>query len=477
MRSFVLHNLKVLVSPAYVGVMIGYLSFAWFLSNPSVDPTAIYSSEKLTSNYDLLLMSIMTLNYLLFIIQHFKTEWSMPRRDILASRWTPRRVFWGMVASYLLFFFLLFILPTYGTALTQQLVYAPRNVRWWVFLMKVLSGVFGYTLFWTVAAIWCISWLRNEFLALITLGLAYAGSQFLNLVSQGTWFSQHWLFNVSRSDDPSGYWAVGFAWLAFMALSFLVGRRQEKTLLQVEFNEPYRKGMLSRLAEWSGADLAMHHYRMMGLGSQKILMLFTVAGLFLLIPLFRRTDANLMPLAKVYLGAFVPVLFSFNQYFLIKIDREAGIVHNNFLRKIPYSRIILNRWLLLLAPQLAVQLVFVVIVAIVAQPLPVSFILYVLLLNVLCSVANLYFAVTTMTNAVANLFLLFLVYLQLRDDVQHLLESNILSRQLNILSVLVRSDFGPVMAIHWFVVGALIVISLLLTFQRLRRLSFATLDM
>lgn len=476
MRAFILHNIKALASPAYLGVMLVYLSFAWFLTDPSVDPTAIYNSEKLTSNYDMMLTSIMMMNYLLFVIHHFRREWRVPRRDILASRWTSRRLFWGMVASYLIFYLVCFVLPTYGTALLQQLVYAPRNVRWSVFLLKTSTGIVGYTLFWILVAIWCITRLRNEFLSLVVLSVTYAGSQFLNLISQGALFSQYWLFKVIRSNELSAQWESGIAWLAMMVLSYLFGGREEKRILLIEINEPYRKGMLSHLAGWLGADLAMHHYRMMGIASQKVLMFFTVTGLLLLIPLISRTDVNLMPLARIYLGAFVPVLFSFNQYFLVKIDRDAGMTHNNFLRKIPYFRIILNRWMVLLAPQLVVQLVFILIVSTLAQPLPISFVLYVLLLSVLCSLTNLCFAITTMTNAVANLFLLFLVYLQLRDDVQCLLESSSFLSQLNILGVLLQPNLGPPMAVHWFVVGALIAISLVLTFERLRRLTFVALE-
>ena len=476
MRAFITHNLRSLVTPSFIGVMVIYLSFAWFLADPSVDPTAIYSSERFTSNYDLILMSVMMMNFLLFIVLHFKREWKASRRDILASRWTARRLVWGFVVSYAIFYLLAFVIPTYVVALVEQLICAPRNVRSIVFLLKASAGIVGYSLFWIIVSVWCATRLRNEFVSPIVLFFVYAASQFSNLISQGLWFNSYWLASAVRPLVIGPYWQAGLAWLAVTAIGVALGVRLERTILQVQLNEPYRKGMLSRLAQWSGADLAMHHYRMMGLSSQKVLAFFTAAGLLLLVPLFGRTDANLMPLAKVYLGAFVPVLFSFNQYFLIKIDREAGMTHNNFLRTIPYSRIILSRWLLLLAPQLGVELVFILIASALGQPFPFAFILYVLALNILCSAVNLLFAVTTMTNAVANLFLLFLVYLQLRDDVQHFLASSSFLSQLNILGLLVQPDFAPVTTTRWLIVIGSTVIALLLAVYRLGSIQFAELQ-
>ena len=88
MRAYILHNIKSLFTPAYAGVMAIYLAFAWFLGDPSFDPTAIYGSEKISNNYDLVLMSVMFINYLLFIIHHLKSEWRPARRDITGSRIT-----------------------------------------------------------------------------------------------------------------------------------------------------------------------------------------------------------------------------------------------------------------------------------------------------------------------------------------------------------------------------------------------------
>ncbi len=476
MIAFIRHNIRTLVSPAYVGAMVVYLAFAWFLADPSFDPTAIYSSDKLTDIYDLMLISIVMMNYVLLIMIHFKQELQEDKRDVLASRLTAGQLFWGVVVSYMLYFLLGFVLPMYGVALVQQLLNAPHNVHLSVFLLKTLTGVFGYTLFWILLTIRCITWFRNEFVALIVVSLLYAGSQLLNLFSHGAWFNQYWLYRSSQSNDLASVWYAGAAWLATIALCLILGHFLKNKILQVELDEPYRKGMLSRIAEFLDADLAMHHYRMMGLSSQKVLAFFTFAGLALLIPLVRRPDANLMPMAKVFLGAFVPVLFSFNQHYLISIDREAGMTHNNFLRKIPYYRIIFNRWILLLAPQLGTQVLFILIVTLFVQSFPLSVVLYILLLSILCSAINLCFAVLTLTNAVANLFLLFFVYLQLRDDIQMVFLSHNALNHLNVFSVLLQSEFQPLELFRWIIVVTLIIIFLLVTFWRLHNVDFTSLD-
>jgi len=456
MHAFILRNFKALISPAYAAVLIVYLAFAWFLADPAFDPTAVFSSEKLTDIYDLILMSFMMVNFLLFIIHDFKREWAPSKRDILASRLTARRMLRGLIVGYLLFFLVCFVIPTYGVAVVQQLMYAQDNVRWLTFILKASSGIVGYTFFWILITIWCIARIRNEFVA-----------------SHGTLFSAYWLANAAKDDNPLSHWNEALIWVSVTAAAFFLAWRLELTIGQKEIREPYREGLLSRVARRIGADLAMHHYRMMGLASQKLLMFCTMGGLAFLIPLFRRTDVNLLPLAKVYLGAFVPLLFSFNQYFMVKIDRDAGMTHNNFLRTMPYPRIVLHRWFVLLLPQLFVQLLFVFIAGVLSQPFPLSFVVYILLLNVLWSAANLFFATATMTNSVANVFLLFLVYVQLRDDVQHLFQSSALLNRFNILGELVQPGFVSVAVIHWLIVGALIASSLLLAFHRLSTVQFA----
>ncbi|MBI5473341.1 MAG: hypothetical protein HY961_13435 [Ignavibacteriae bacterium] len=466
MTPFIRHSLTSLITPTHLIVITLYYSVAWLMAEPEFDPAAIYSSNRLTSVYDVVLMSIVFLNFLFFIVSHFRSELKLGRREILASRLTNEKLFWGLVVSYLLYFLLGFALPAYATALVQQLLYAPANVRPAVFGLKALCGVFGYILFWIVATVSVFTRLRNEFGTLVIVAFLYGVSQFANIFFQGQVFNQFWI--LTERDSPQAY----ITWLCCIFAAILVGQHEARKILHVELTEPFGKGILARIAERMGADISMHHFKMMGLSSRKILGFFSFVGLLLLIPLFGRKDANLLPLAKIYFGALLPCLFSFNQYHLIRIDWDAGMMHNNFLRSIPYSHIIMNRWLLMLLPQLLATFTYIVLFGFFVQTFPAEFTLYLLALNVFFSIINLCFAVISQTSGVANLILLFFVYIQLRDDVQTFFASRTWLTELNILSALTNETNGVLIS-HWLITIVGIAICLLAMRARLRTLRYA----
>jgi hypothetical protein len=108
------------------------------------------------------------------------------------------------------------------------------------------------------------------------------------------------------------------------------------------------------------------------------------------------------------------------------------MVHNNFLRDISYWKIIFNRWLIMLIPQLILAITFTSILKIYITQIQLSFIVYVLLLNIFCSILNLFISIFTQEGIVANLFLILFVYFQLREDVQNIIASNVWLKKLNI---------------------------------------------
>lgn len=473
MINFIFFNLKNIFSFTHIFVLGIYFSFSWFLAKPPLDTSAIYNSQKLTLYYDTILMSLAFFNFLLFVITHFNRE--MEKREIIGIRLSTKEIFWGLIISYLLFFFFGFVLPAYGIALIQQIIYAPLNINISIYFLKIISGLLGYTFLWIIISIWLFVKFRNDFTVLVIIVLLYLISLFVQFISNGLIFNQYWI-NSIFTDNNSFYFIITriVAWFTVVLLSILLGNRIAKYLSQIEFAPPYRKGIFAKIANKCNAYLSMHHLNMMGLSSQKILILFSFIGFIFILFLIRNPQANLIIIAKIYLGAFIPILFSFNQYYLIKIDKEAGMVHNNFIRKISYTKIIFNRWLLLLIPQLLITLFFSLIISIFAQTLPFSFIIYILFLNVFCSLINLFFAVFTQTNSTANLFLLFFVYIQLRDDIQSFFISRNWLNKLNVFYTLLQEN-NNIPLEHWFIMIGLILVMIFLTVKSLRKINYADL--
>lgn len=410
-----------------------YCSFAWFLSNPNFDFYSIYNSVKLTEKYDLILYSIGILNFILFINIHFRNELRKNYIDNLILRLSYVELFWGLVICYLLYFLLGLVIPIYGVALLQQLIYAPSNVNLGVFIIKILSGLTGYTLIWIVISLWLNIRFRNDLILLLLFAVIYGVSFIINLLTKGILFNQFWWIDTlgNRVIVVLPIESI-FGWLNLITISILIGVYISKRLLIINLTELYRKGIFAKIAEKFKAYLSMYHYNMIGLLSQRIITFFSVIGLIFVIFLVQIKTANLMILANLYIGVFVPILFSFNQYHLIKIDKEAGMVHNNFLRDISYWKIIFNRWLIMLIPQLILAITFTSILKIYITQIQLSFIVYVLLLNIFCSILNLFISIFTQEGIVANLFLILFVYFQLREDVQNIIASNVWLKKLNI---------------------------------------------
>jgi len=442
MTTFVVHQLRSLFSLYHFLIVFAYFSFAWFLAHPLLDPSAVYSSSKLTSYYDAILMSLGILSFLLTALGHFRRALQRGRREFLAVRLSNKQIFWGLVTSYILFFLIGFSIPAYGAALIQQWVYAPGNVTYSVFLLKITSGFTGYVLFWLVATLALFTKLRNDFTVLVIFVVTYGASFILQFRLDGLAFDHFWFASLWDGTRASWQGMVGpsAAWLGILGVAFFLGNSIARRLQYVELLEPVKKGLFVRLAERLGSDLSMHHLKMMGLQNQKILTLFALVGLAFTLVLLINPRGELIVFGKLYLGALLPILFSFNQYYIIQLDRDAGMVHNNFLRAMSYPHIVFHRWALLLVPQILVAMSFAVLVMIITGKLSITFIAYLLFLNIFCSLFNLLFSVVTQSSGPANVTLLLFIYVQLRQDVQDVFTSLPLLNTFNLFYPLLQEQ-------------------------------------
>lgn len=477
MLAFIKFNFKKLFSFSYIPLLFLYLSFAWLLNDPNLSRANIFDSEKLTGSYDLILYSIMLITFLLFVINHFSREMGTERKAIIQTRLTNTQLFWGLVVVYFLFFIIGFVLPSYLTALLQQIIYAPQKINLQVFYLKILSGVFGFTFFWLILSLWLTVKFRDSFIVLVTFLVLFGISQIVVFISNSFTFDQFWLYKVFANNlNISKTLEIIAVWFIIMLFTIWAGNKLSAFVRNYEFISPFRNGLYSKFAELVKLELSKFHIQMLGLNNQKILFLFTLIGLFLVISVNNKPNANLFVLTKVYIGAFVPLLFSFNQYNLIQIDRDAGMIHNNFLRQTSYSKIVFNRWLILAVPQTLVIIFFALLLNLTKSSLPFSFVVYILLLSLSLSLLNLLFAVLNRKNNIANLVIFFFVYLQLRDDFQNFIFNNPLLEKFNIFQPLLQQNSNNILIWNWAAVIFILIFSLTLSQILLGKINYVSLE-
>ncbi len=461
MKSFIYFNLRNLFTKTFPIIIFIYLSFAWFLNDRNLNPASFDSSSNLTGSYDLVLFSIMFLNYVLLAIQHFEKEIANKRFTILHTRISENQFIGGLFVAYISFFIVGFILPTYLVALLQQSIFSPGNIEYGVFISKSFSIALSLPIIWLTIAIFLFRKYRDSFVVIIIVIILYAVSFVIIYLTNGLVFDYLWLYKMTNYNDSflrlsmiSLFWSF----LLFVSLIFL--SKISKRISDDGGSSSYKNSFLSKLADRFNLYLAKYHIKMMGRANQKILTLFLLIGLLLIIPAIKNPAANLLVLGKIYIGAFVPLLFSFNQYYIIQIDRDAGMIHNNFLRMTKYSKIILHRWLLLITPQLIIVSIFVSIFSAILFPFQITFYIYIILLCICISLVNLLFAVISKNNNAANLIVFFLVYLQLRDNVRESFFRMPFLKKLNIFEPLLQSDNGTILFIHFLILILILLIIL-----------------
>jgi hypothetical protein len=473
-KAYIVHTLRSLLTPTYASVVMVYLAFAWFLASPDLDARVVRSTQRLMETYELVLMSVMMANYLLFVMLHFAGEWRRGYRDMLATRLTCGEMFWSLVVAYGAFFLVGFLIPTYAMALIQQYSYSPGTIRGGVFLTRTLGSLFGYTFCWLIVSLWCVVHFRNRIVGFLVVLTAYATMQFASLLSQGRIFDQYWITSLFKLDSAGGVaFTVGSWVIAGVVAPLLLGGALVARLREYDPVDPFQPGVLSRVARLCGADFSAYHLRMMGLMSQKILILFALLGMGLLIPLVSRPDAQLRTVVTIYIGAFVPLVLSLNHFSIIQVDRESGMLHNMFLRKTPYVRVVLNRAIILQLPVLFVQTLLLVIMHFTVEPVGLPFVLFVFGLSCMYGAVNLFMAILTMKSSVANLVLLFGVYVFLRDDVQGLIKRYPSLDAANPFSPLLVNGTLTVGWMQWCVVLGVLAVFIAGTVVVLGRLRYA----
>jgi len=466
MIAFIKNNLKSLFTLEYFFSIFIYFSFAWFISEPPFDVSSVFNSSKLIARYDSILYSIAYFNFLFFILSHFKINIQKQFMGLLLTRFSIYQIFFGFVFSYVIFFIIGFVFPAYSGALLQQLMYSPQNINILIFLVKFTSSAFGFTFFWIIITLVFAIRFYNEFMVLLLIIIFYIFSLLLYFLSGTLLFNQFWILNISIQSI--------LVWILFMLIALVCIRVYAPYLRKNDIYQLYKKSYFSKIFQKLYSELSMHHLNMLDFSGFKLIALFTMIGLFILISLSNHQDGNLIVMLQIYIGIFVPILFSFNQIYLINIDIRSGILHNIFLCKMPYSKLIFNRWFILLLPQISISILYFFIVINFVQNISLNFIIYIILLNILYSLINLVLSIFSKNGVLANFCLLFFVYIQLRYDIQFIM-NNIWLKKINIFYPILQENI-IINNHHWISLISIIFILMVLIDYGTRKFSFLNLN-
>lgn len=441
MVAFIKHNLSDFFSISHLFSVFFFSSFAWFIAQPQIDPGAVFNSQKLISYYNNIFLSIVFIDFILHVLEHFQKTLRKNKLSLVIVRLSHHEIFWGLIVSYLISFLVFYIIPAYFFCFLQQLFYAPNTIKLEIYFLKFVSLSVSYNLFWIIIAIYLLVKLKTEFQAFMLFTFIYFISQIVRLLSNGFIFDAFWLGNIILSQTPFIEVIVRMClWVLIIFVSIKIGKCILKKILPEGWEESYEHSLVSVFLKKFGAFISAHHCSMMGFRNQKILMIFSIIGVVFVIVLLSNPNGDMIVFGKIYLGAFLPIIFSFNQWFIIQLDRYTYMTQINNVRSSSYAFIIFNRWALLLIPQLLIGIVLSILIYFVVGRLSLSFIFYILFINIFCSVFNLCFSILTKSDGTANIVLILFVYFQLREDIQHLIFNDTHLSMFNIFSPLLHEN-------------------------------------
>ncbi|TFG95469.1 MAG: hypothetical protein E4H13_13375 [Calditrichales bacterium] len=442
MWAFIGHNLKLLFTPGAIIFIIGYNSFAWFLSSPPLDPVSAHNTDKLLGQYDWILYSLGFFAFLHIMLTHFHDQVQTTNLVVIRTRLTTKEIFNGLLLAYFLFFLVGFVLSSYLTASIQQQIQSPRTLDYAGILYKTLSGFCGNVLLWIISAL-CLFWyFREEFIVLVMMLIVYVGTFIINGLTGGIFLDHWWIYRLIN-EHTIDFWRTSVIFMIWIVLNLVIYYKAGhvfRTMFAMPKPGYLKKGFVEEILEKFNAGLSAHHAGMLGFSAQKTRYFFAVLGLAIVLILIKSPAVKLERLLYIYLGGFLPVLFSFNQYLMIKVDLAAGMVHNNYLRKISYAKIVLNRWVLLLLPQLAINLLILVMLKQCGYDLSGGMLLYIPMLHIFFSLLALYLNIVFCMRGAANVIIAGFAYLLLREDVHQFLLQNHHFGTLNIFMPLLTNN-------------------------------------
>lgn len=445
------------------------ISVAWLLNIPGINKAGFTESTTIIDNYNLVITFFIMMNLILSIGSHLKREVDTGTINLIRSKFGDKNVLTLYSISYLFFYFCFNLVPAYSAAFVQQYLNNPSSISLKIFVAALLSEFLGYGFIWTLLTVYLIFYRHSETKIIIMM---YAVILFISLINIPFGYKiidMNWIYGMYLNGIVSLTIAGMIEWLTFAGIAIILLANLSKNirspLIYNTFNRSYSAKLLNKVK----LQLSAYHLSMLGLETQKMLVVFLTAFAVILYLMLKIKGADFNILAKIFLGGIIPVAFSFNQLQIFTIDQDAHNFNNILLKRKPYYSLILNRWALILLPQILIVSIYFVSFWYAAPLFNTGLFLYLIGLNLLCGSLNLLLNMITKKNGIANILVLIIFYLPLRSDIQNLLNRNNISNILNIFSPLIQVGNTQPAYSQIGVLGVLILIIVIINGRMLNR--------
>ncbi|MCU7492984.1 MAG: hypothetical protein HF312_08710 [Ignavibacteria bacterium] len=461
MHGFIYNSLKQMLNSTYLSLLFLYGVICWMVTDMAIKSQGFVSGKAILKSYDTIVLFLVLINCIYFIITHFRESLNSRVRDAEVVRLGKFRYFWGLIATYFIYFVVFNVLPLYLTAFVQNIISSTSAFQFSDYIFALLSTALRAGFWPIVLSVILIVWIKNDLMTLIAWTAVYLMVTAISVISG--------LYKTGDGSTPLSTVPL-IANIAVSILTigggFIISRR----LTEYDYNEKISGGIFPYIAHKLRFVLSEFHYKMLGLKTQSLYLIFGLLGFAFVLSLTAGMGANNTVISKIYVAVFFPLLFSFNQYNLLAVDIESGMIVTNVLRKTGYSRVVMNRWFTMLLPQAAFAVIFSFFLASSFDGLNISFLVLVVMLNLLFSSMNFSLSVFFMRPGFANFTVGFIAYLMLREDVQTVISSSKLMSYVNVFGSITSFTNNTPALSHILIALFFSVMFILLAFNKLKKI-------
>ncbi|MGE5682014.1 MAG: hypothetical protein ACM34K_14185, partial [Bacillota bacterium] len=315
MFGFISNSLKQMLNFTYLSLLFLYGLICWMIADLSIKSHGLISGKEILKSYDPIILFLVLINCIYFIITHFRETLNGKMRDVQLVRLGKYKFFWGLIASYFIYFVVFNVMPLYLTAFVQNMVNGAAAFHLSDYLIAAVSTALRIG-FWPIAlSVILIVWIKNDLMTLIVWTIVYLIITAISAISG--------LYRTGSGNTPLSAVPLVVNTVIFLftlAGGFLISRR----LTEYEYNEKISGGIFPYIAHKLGFVLSEFHYKMIGLKTQSLYLIFGLLGFVFVLSLISGMGANSTVISKMYVAVFFPLLFSFNQYNLLAVDIESG---------------------------------------------------------------------------------------------------------------------------------------------------------
>ncbi|MGE5353929.1 MAG: hypothetical protein ACM3S2_19265 [Ignavibacteriales bacterium] len=465
MPAFISNSLKQLLNSTYLSLLFLYGVICWMVTDMAIKSQGVVSGKEILKSYDTIVLFLVLINCIYFIITHFRESLNSRVRDVEVIRLGNYKYFWGLIATYFIYFLVFNVLPLYMTAFVQNIVNSSSAFHFSDYLMALVSTALRAGFWPIVLSVILIVWIKNDLMTLILWTAVYFIITAISVISG--------LYKTGDGSTPLSLIPLltnVVITLLTLTGGFFISRR----LTEYEYNEKISGGIFPFIAHKLGRVLSEFHYKMLGLKTQSLYLIFGLLGFAFVLSLTEGMGANNTVISKIYVAVFFPLLFSFNQYNLLAVDIESGMIVTNVLRKTGYSMVVMNRWFTMLLPQMAFAVMFSFFIKGSVSGLSIYFLALVLALNLLFSSMNFSLSVFFMRPGFANFTVGFIAYLMLREDVQKVISSSTLLSHVNIFGSIASFTSSTPELSHILIALFFSIVFIMLAFKKLEKLDITT---